>query len=948
MSQLDKYKPIPFWSWNDYLEEKNLKRQIHWMHENGMGGFFMHARSGLETQYMSEEWMRCVEKCSEEAEILGMKAWLYDENGWPSGFAGGKLLEEEENRDQYITFKIGMYDENATVSYLLGTDELRRVKSFDVEGEYLNLYIHVATSTVDILNPKVVEQFIDFTHEVYRKRFGENFAEKIEGFFTDEPQYYRWATPYTTMIEQYFKEKFEEDILDSLGLLFVEKKGYRKFRYRYWRGMQTLMLRNYAEKIYNWCQNNGVKLTGHYVQEDSMGLQNMCCGGVMPFYEFEDIPGIDWLGNVSYQKGELSPKQVSSVAAQLGKKQVITESFGCCGWDVTPKDLKRIAGFQFVNGVNMLCHHLIPYTERGNRKYDHPAHYSELNPWVKKGFREFNDYFTRLGHLLGEGTNHINVAVLHPIRSTYFDYKRELEGFGIARQDELLRSDMTQLSSHNIEYHFLDETLLAKYGFVEGAEIGCGECKYKYLVLPHILTMDKTTEELVHGFVQGGGKVLVLGEVPKFCEAEPYSYDYLDSTCTIDEIIKEQLYRVEKKDTLIYATYRSFDEKELLYVINASETDTFEQTFDFGERICSFERVDLLSDEKECIPLTITLQPGEDAVLYLSEKQPRQIVESQIVTFPLENAKIIKRDNVLLVDEISYSTDGIEFSKPWPCAALFQKLLKDRFDGRIFFRYEFWVNDVPQEIVLHTESSGRDTGAWINGIRLENRLATEMFYECSYDISGMVHQGRNEYIVETNWYEDKAVYYALFGKDVTESLRNCVKYDSELQPIYLEGDFGVYPGGEYSNSVNDGYVLGERFFIGRKTEYVTDFVTEGYPFVAGEVLLSQKLPLRDKNVRLHVPGEYQMAEVKVNDQYVGKIMYENEIDISRYAVVGDNYIEICFLIGNRNLLGPHHCKDGNQGLISPWKFELYNTWTEDQSPYYSSKYELRQFYKKEC
>lgn len=116
----------------------------------------------------------------------------------------------------------------------------------------------------------------------------------------------------------------------------------------------------------------------------------------MPFYEYEHIPGIDWLGNESYQKGELSPKQVSSVAAQLGKKQIITETFGCCGWDVTPTDLKRIAGFQYVNGINMICHHLIPYTERGSRKYDHPAHYSTINPWVKEGFRDFNEYFTRL------------------------------------------------------------------------------------------------------------------------------------------------------------------------------------------------------------------------------------------------------------------------------------------------------------------------------------------------------------------------------------------------------------------------------------------------------------------------------------------------------------------------------------------------------------------------
>ena len=92
------HRPVPFWSWNDTLEPERLKEQIRWMHKNGIGGFFMHAREGLETEYLSQEWMQCIEQCCEEAEALGMHAWVYDENGFPSGFVGGALLEKEENR----------------------------------------------------------------------------------------------------------------------------------------------------------------------------------------------------------------------------------------------------------------------------------------------------------------------------------------------------------------------------------------------------------------------------------------------------------------------------------------------------------------------------------------------------------------------------------------------------------------------------------------------------------------------------------------------------------------------------------------------------------------------------------------------------------------------------------------------------------------------------------
>ena len=259
MRDVKEYRPIPFWSWNDKLENEKLMEQIHWMKETGNGGFFMHARSGLMTEYLSEEWMQCIETCADEAGKLDMKAWLYDENGWPSGFVGGKLLEEEKNRDKYILKTKGAYDAEATVNYLLTEDELMRVSN-EEQGEavYLNLYIHTAVSTADILNPDVVKQFLNMTHEAYKERFGEHFSEKVEGFFTDEPQYQRCHTPYTDMVAAYWQEQYGEDVLDGLGLLFIEKKGYRRFRYRYWKAMQRMMLDSFAKQVFDWCDQQGV------------------------------------------------------------------------------------------------------------------------------------------------------------------------------------------------------------------------------------------------------------------------------------------------------------------------------------------------------------------------------------------------------------------------------------------------------------------------------------------------------------------------------------------------------------------------------------------------------------------------------------------------------------------------------------------------------------------
>ena len=96
------YGSLPFWSWNDKLEPERLRSQIRDMHELGMNGFFMHARSGLETEYLSKEWYDAIKICIDEAEKYGMEAWSYDENGWPSGFAGGKLLDDPYNHAKFI------------------------------------------------------------------------------------------------------------------------------------------------------------------------------------------------------------------------------------------------------------------------------------------------------------------------------------------------------------------------------------------------------------------------------------------------------------------------------------------------------------------------------------------------------------------------------------------------------------------------------------------------------------------------------------------------------------------------------------------------------------------------------------------------------------------------------------------------------------------------------
>lgn len=54
------YRGKPFWSWNGELREEELVRQAAIMKEMGLGGYFMHSRAGLITEYLGDEWFELI------------------------------------------------------------------------------------------------------------------------------------------------------------------------------------------------------------------------------------------------------------------------------------------------------------------------------------------------------------------------------------------------------------------------------------------------------------------------------------------------------------------------------------------------------------------------------------------------------------------------------------------------------------------------------------------------------------------------------------------------------------------------------------------------------------------------------------------------------------------------------------------------------------------------
>lgn len=233
----------PFWSWNDKLEKTELEKQIVQMKNNGIEGFFMHARGGLRTEYMSEEWFEMIEACLDKADELGMQAWAYDENGWPSGFADGCVpalgLEHQQKSLKFMIWE----EENPLLQEKISAENVLAVFQRTGEGFALTenlqpgsyiFYYEVNPYYIDVFNKKTIAHFLNLVHEKYYERFQDRFGSSLKGFLPMNPSF---AVPHGLLC---FRKPFKS----AMGMIcflyfpcsFSRQKGMRRYEmiFRRW------------------------------------------------------------------------------------------------------------------------------------------------------------------------------------------------------------------------------------------------------------------------------------------------------------------------------------------------------------------------------------------------------------------------------------------------------------------------------------------------------------------------------------------------------------------------------------------------------------------------------------------------------------------------------------------------------------------------------------------
>ena len=551
----------PFWAWNGKLEKEVLQEQIRIMHEMGFGGFFMHSRTGLDTEYMGEEWFAAIDTCVEEAEKAGMLAYLYDEDRWPSGAAGGLVTSEDRYKMRKLYCLQGEEipsggEPLVTFALLLAGNRIKSMRRIPQEAplapgeqkfnffwKYMDCssWYNYATY-LDTMNPAAVDRFIEVTHQKYFEKYGEKFSRSIPAMFTDEPCYIHGdvngCLPWTGELCKKFEERFHYDLLDFIPeLFFPTEMEVSRARHDYYDLIAGFFAENFIGKIASWGEAHKLPLCGHLLGEDALSAQTLYIGSAMRCYEKMQIPGVDVL--TEHWNIFNTVKQCASVARQCGKPLRMSETYGCTGWDFPFFGHKALGDWQYALGINCRCLHLTWYSLAGEGKRDYPASFSHHSPWYQK-YTVLENHFSRLGSVLKEGREIRDLLVIHPIESLWSvmvkdipkDQKnlanrqiqpgrKVLDTFDSPLVNEL-DNNHTRLTNlllaENLDFDFGDEEILSRLAKADGKIFTVGEAQYRQILIPELKTIRSTTLQKLLAFE---GKIFYLGSPPAFVDALP-------------------------------------------------------------------------------------------------------------------------------------------------------------------------------------------------------------------------------------------------------------------------------------------------------------------------------------------------------------------------------------------------------------------------------------------
>ena len=500
------YRPSAFWFWNDGLNPEDLRNTVAEMARVGIREFLIHPVHGMEIEYLSAEYFDRLRLALGLADEFGLKVWIYDEFGWPSGNAGGLLLRDHpEHKGWYLAFT---KDEHGNVT-------ARPTQSDMILDNTMGApWAKSEAGYVDTLSEDAMRCFIELTHERILRECGELFHRVVVGFFTDEPTAMvpEWKVghpgpwtaigmPWTPALPSLFKERFGYDIESRYTELAGENPGQTKRDY--WALVKDMHAGAYHGQIGKWCRDHGVKYTGH-LGEDLPIMHVRFAGSVYQCLRHMDEPGIDYLSSWTEPDDRfIEMTLIPSAARHAGKNRVYCEAYGISALDIRLGDIMKryqMFGLYGVNDIALMGFH---HSISGVRKQTYwPPIFTTTAWW--EFYPEFRDACARSVSLSSLGTPQSRYAILYP--QNQLEQVNLFNDFDTPHDpaSEAMAALARAIYSAGETFEFVFPEILHE-GRVEGGRIVFPHAQYDAILAPSDLSFfDESMRELDRLASEGG------------------------------------------------------------------------------------------------------------------------------------------------------------------------------------------------------------------------------------------------------------------------------------------------------------------------------------------------------------------------------------------------------------------------------------------------------------
>lgn len=530
--------PVYNWVWNDVCTRERIDAQLDEMQALGIRAFCIIPEprefrpdsmpTKLEPDYLSPEYFALCAYAIEKGGLRGMRCWIYDEGGWPSGGACGKVLQDHPECARQVlqakerTVLAGDRYQRSSPEVLAAFWQDKEMIAdgyrFETDGtvtEYtISQEIFGSADFPDLLSEDATRYFIEITHQGYAAAMPSALGQTVTALFTDEPK--APAKAFRRELAEQYEARYGESILPYLPLLAGRAEPTAEtvpILQRWYDLCSRMLCEHYLLPCKRWANEHGLAFTGHMdVDHSPLG----CIRGGANFHLMRalrcmDLPGIDVIWRQIYPEDRVSdrdelnayngffPRYAASAAAQNGTNRAMAEIFGVAGPGLTYDIMRYTVGYLAVRGVSVFNIFNFPLGRKDALLAQELPVFTQ-NQIYHRYFRQFNPYMERLSYISSIGKRICETGLYYPIRNFVGGTQADAAA---AAFDILGRA----LEEQIVDFDIVDDDVLQA---ATGADSGClriGSAVYRHIILPENADLPPETKEILQRFTAAGGKV---------------------------------------------------------------------------------------------------------------------------------------------------------------------------------------------------------------------------------------------------------------------------------------------------------------------------------------------------------------------------------------------------------------------------------------------------------